>query len=131
MNRKFNNQGFTLLEVIIVIVVLGILSTVIYPSFSNIISSSQERVCIANCLQLERTFSGYLALKNGDDNELWFYQFVQEYDLEDYIEELCCPTGGNIYYSNGQIRCSFHKNMDDTNDDDDEDEDDDGSVPFI
>lgn len=43
-----DKKGFTLLEIIIVIVVLGILATLGLPAYNNTIENSKSRICQAN-----------------------------------------------------------------------------------
>jgi len=43
-NNKFNNKGFTLVELIIVIVLLGILSATAFPHFINLSSDARIKV---------------------------------------------------------------------------------------
>ncbi len=48
-NRKSNKKGFTLIELIIVIAILGILAAILVPSMLNIVSNSKAAVAKANC----------------------------------------------------------------------------------
>jgi general secretion pathway protein G len=56
--RKFINQGFTLIEIMIVVVILGILATLIVPKIINrpdqarIVKAQQDILAIENALEL-------------------------------------------------------------------------------
>ncbi|MEA2031427.1 MAG: prepilin-type N-terminal cleavage/methylation domain-containing protein [candidate division Zixibacteria bacterium] len=43
--RKFNQSGFTLIELVIIIVVLGILAAVAIPKYQDISSDAKEAAC--------------------------------------------------------------------------------------
>ena len=42
MNRKNNKKGFTIVELVIVIAVIGILAAVLIPTFSGVINSANK-----------------------------------------------------------------------------------------
>ena len=42
LNRKNNKKGFTIVELVIVIGVIGILSAILIPTFANLTSQAQE-----------------------------------------------------------------------------------------
>ena len=127
MKIKYSEQGFTLLEVMIVIAVLGILSTIAYPSYTNIVARSQEKVCIANHSQIERGYSAYLVLNNKEHNLIFFELYLQE----EYGNRKICPNNGEISYEKGKVYCNLHSMLDDEPDNGEEDDDDNGGVPFI
>lgn len=112
---KFENEGFTLVEVIVVIVILGILAVIAVPNLLAIKEKAKEEVCNANCLQLERMYESYLHMKQIKHSESVFNKYLQEYG------EHICPDYGNISYVNGKMRCSVHT----------EEDNDDASVPFL
>ena len=120
-DNKFGNEGFTLVEVIVVIAILGILAGIAVPNLLGIKEKAKEKVCNANCLQLERMYEAHLFMKEIKHSESVFNKYLQEYG------EDICPDHGNISYVNGKIQCSVHMEDDDVESDDK----DDGSVPFL
>ena len=47
MNKnKKNRKGFTIVELVIVIAVIGILATVLVPTFGNVISDAKEKAAL-------------------------------------------------------------------------------------
>ncbi len=53
-----NNKGFTLVELVLVIVLLGILSAVAIPKFTDIISSSKEETTKNEMLIIKEAIAG-------------------------------------------------------------------------
>lgn len=51
-NRKNNKKGFTLIELIIVIAILGILAAILVPSMLNIVNNASDQVNESNARAL-------------------------------------------------------------------------------
>lgn len=60
---KKNNKGFTIVELVIVIAVIGILAAVLIPTFSGIIENAKESSDMQNA---KNAYTTYLA--GGDNN---------------------------------------------------------------
>ena len=53
MNRIRKNRAFTLVEIMIVVLIIGILLAIAVPQFVNARTQSQQSTCIANLSQIE------------------------------------------------------------------------------
>lgn len=51
MDSKYKKNGFTLIEVMIVVAIVGILSAIAYPSYQRYIQDTREREAQANLLE--------------------------------------------------------------------------------
>lgn len=59
-------NGFTMIELIIVIAIMGILSSVLVPSFSNITIKTRLKADIATIQQVQTQIEIYMAEKDGE-----------------------------------------------------------------
>lgn len=53
MNRIRKNKGFTLVEIMIVVLIIGILLAIAVPNFIKARENSRTRSCIANLRQID------------------------------------------------------------------------------
>jgi type IV pilus assembly protein PilA len=63
MNIK-NNKGFTLVEIMIVVVIIGLLASMAIPAFQKVRTSSQDKAVLNNARQLSAASDQYY-LENG------------------------------------------------------------------
>ncbi len=102
-----NSKGFTLLELIVVIAIMGVLAVVMVPTLTQYKSRSELGVCEAN--RQEFLHSYIINQSMGDSG----------YSLEQAINGDCpalladknnlkCPDKGDIKVENGALVCSVH-----------------------
>jgi prepilin-type N-terminal cleavage/methylation domain-containing protein len=53
MKRNMKRKGFTLVEIMIVVLIIGILLAIAVPNFIKARESSRSRTCVANLRQIE------------------------------------------------------------------------------
>ena len=90
---KRRKGGFTLIEIMIVVLIIGILLAIAIPNFMRARETSRARSCTANLRQIETAKEQYAMdnrLANGDPvpaGSLWA--------ADAYIrQEPICPSGG-------------------------------------
>lgn len=115
---KSNKNGFTLIELIVVISIMGILVSLAMPRLNNFIDNANKEVCNSNCKSLEQAYNLELVIKGKEHSDDMFTDFLGDYN------QTICPKDGNISYLNEKVICSVHDI-----DEDEEEEDDD--VPYL
>ncbi len=63
MNTK-HNKGFTLVEIMIVVVIIGLLASMAIPAFQKVRTASQDKAVLNNARQLSAASDQYY-LENG------------------------------------------------------------------
>lgn len=73
--KNAHNTGFTLLELVIVLAVIAILSAILIPTFTDVISRAKETAARQNCRTVAQQYMLY-RLEEGDSSDLGGYLFI-------------------------------------------------------
>src|SRR5262247_3983128 len=91
--NRFSQSGFTLVEIMIVVAIIGLLAAIAIPNFVKARAASQKNACIANLKQIEGAKANW-ALENKKQNTD-VPGTADLYGTDKYIRiEPECPGGG-------------------------------------
>jgi len=90
-------QGFTLVEIMIVVAIIGLLATIAIPSFMKARTKSQANACINNLRQIEAGKEQWALEKKKDTGITAVTSEVMEY-LKNPSASTNCPAGGTVAY---------------------------------
>lgn len=112
VDRKF--QGFSLLEMLLVLSIMSLLSALIFPVFNTVRGKARQAACQSNLRQIGQTFSMYIqdydgiypyAVDAGDrySSSIWsqYPDFQNEIPEMDMVQEVLLP----YYHSSQLFRC--------------------------
>ena len=105
---KTNRKGFTLVEIMIVVAIIGILTVIAIPNFIRARRSSQEKSCIANLKQIDGAIEAYkLAGKGDPENIADLTTTTEGADGESFLKaEPKCPIENKAYkIEGGEAKC--------------------------
>ena len=92
-----NKTGYTMVEVMIVVSVIGMLSVLAIPSFARSRATSRMSACINNLRQIDAAKDQW-AMENGKlDSDGVISANVEPYLKQGLLSGLVCPAGG--FYS--------------------------------
>jgi prepilin-type N-terminal cleavage/methylation domain-containing protein len=91
--KTFRRTGFTLLEIMIIVSIIGLLAAIAVPAFIKARTRSQTTVCINNLRQIAAATDQWaLELKKSPTSP------VSEADVTPYLKQVAvCPAGGTTF----------------------------------
>lgn len=92
-NKTSRKSGFTLVEIMIVVAIIGLLAAIAIPNFVRARTQSQKNACINNLRQVDSAVQTWaLETKQAADATASFG------DIKDYLKnEVICPAGGTSF----------------------------------
>lgn len=103
LKTKNKSAGFTLIELIALIALMGIILAIAIPSMVSYIDLVEERLCYINRKHVQRIYEAYLISNDYVHDDLKFQQY-----LDNSIGEVC-RAKGLMTYLDGNVRCSIHE----------------------
>jgi len=111
MRKVRNQKGFTIMELMIVIIIIGILIAIAVPAYQNFRARAQETACLANLRTIKSAWGLYIA--DGGVDQAMDAAAMATALVPAYMAQLpTCPSGlaANVYSiaAGGAISCSAH-----------------------
>ena len=93
MNIRTGQRGFTLVEIMIVVAIIGMLATLAIPNFVKSRSQAHKVSCLSNLQHIDGAIQLW-AMENKKDPEAP----VTYSDIGSYLRNsVCCPAGGTSF----------------------------------
>ncbi len=112
-NKTSRKAGFTLVEIMIVVAIIGLLASIAIPNFIKARATAQQNACINNLRQIDGAINEW-ALETGQSSGVGVgtIQTVSAYIKLNSVNSVpSCPAGGTYNTGNvgdnPQISCSL------------------------
>ncbi len=100
--KKNNKKGFTLVELMVVVAIIGILVAIAIPVYNNSQAQAEENACCANL----RTING--AIQQHDASETADATSIADLVPGYLAKEPTCPSGGTYTFHPATTTASAH-----------------------
>jgi prepilin-type N-terminal cleavage/methylation domain-containing protein len=92
-NTKFQMSGFTLVEIMIVVAIIGMLAAIAVPNFAQSRIAAHKSACISNLQQIEGAIQRWSLEMKKDEGQPVTYG-----DIRGYLQRsVVCPSGGTKF----------------------------------
>ncbi len=91
--KQTSKQGFTLVEIMIVVAIIGMLAAIAIPNFVKARNTAQANACIANMKQIDGGIQQWALEKGKKDADA-----IVAAEVADYVKGRkmpTCPAGGD------------------------------------
>jgi prepilin-type N-terminal cleavage/methylation domain-containing protein len=88
-----HRSGFTLVEIMIVVGIMGMLASIAIPSYAHARETARRGVCIENLHQIEGAIHSWSLEAQKDEGQAVTYT-----DIRGYLQRsVVCPSGGRSF----------------------------------
>jgi prepilin-type N-terminal cleavage/methylation domain-containing protein len=98
-NIRCRRSGFTLVEIMIVVAIIGLLASIAIPNYVQSRGAAYRNACINNLQQIDGAIQRWAMEMQKDDGQAVAYSDIQGYLKRSVV----CPAGGTSFEDSYKI----------------------------
>jgi prepilin-type N-terminal cleavage/methylation domain-containing protein len=102
--KQYGQSGFTLVEIMIVVAIIGLLAAIAIPNFVKARNTAQANACINNMKQIDGAIDLFALENNKTDGDTYTGDNIKSYIKGNLVP--VCPAGNKAYTLAGTVGTS-------------------------